>query len=135
MVARRFVAVAFALAAAACTHVQYRDTNPAPRPMATKDPNAVEVYTLGPPQRPFVEVGFIDTRAGGFLSTDPFFALREEAGRRGCDALVLIGSNDRTVSDPINHSVNTRQGYRAACIVWNYYAATATASPSGAHRP
>jgi hypothetical protein len=90
----------------------------------------VEVFSSGRPERPFVEVGIIETQQQSMYSLDKpdavFAELREEAGRQGCDALILLGTNDgmQVVVGQYGGSGQTLKGYRATCAV--YKDATAT---------
>ena len=80
----------------------------------------VEVFQTGIPSRPHVEVGYLEVRA---QTNDPEFLideLREEAGTRGCDAIVFIGSTDATSAHPAPPATVRvkNNGYRAMCVVF-----------------
>jgi hypothetical protein len=57
-----------------------------PRP-----PEHVAVYTAGPPQRPYHEIGVIEARetANDWGTQGLIRQLRNGAGRRGCDGVVV----------------------------------------------
>lgn len=119
---------------AACgTKVAYIPTNaPAHAPVA-RAPEAVDVYTVDTPARPFREIGLLEAqKASGFSfheRPEIFAALRKEAARRGCDGVILLGTNDKvdgwssvsTTPDggaELSHHTETLEGYRATCIVY-----------------
>jgi hypothetical protein len=89
------------------TTVNYVPVNSPPGPTRQRAAQEVGVFSSGPPQRPHLDVGIIEAIAGsGLESLESLVALaREEAARRGCDALVLNpvaftgeDSRDRVVS-------------------------------------
>jgi len=116
---RASVAAAFALlvATSACTHANFRSTNAPPRDLSERSPESVEMYTASVPERPFVEVGLIETQTAGFFwNQDPFEKLRQTAAEAGCDAVVLLGTNDLLIQD--HHYLSNLKGFRGTCIVW-----------------
>ena len=138
-----------AAAAAACgTNIDYIPLNSPPHAMAPRAPESVELFTTSPPQRPYVEVGAIESQQQQ-MSTDSvediYAKMREAAAERGCDGLVIVASNDATeVNGSMSHgngyvSSRTLKGYRATCIVWTDAApaapATAPAAPAPAAPP
>jgi hypothetical protein len=104
--------------------VTYKPTNSAPRAKQPRASDAVQVFMSERPARPHIEVGVLEARERStFDSSDPLEllkALREEAGRRGCEAIVVAGSSDKIVGTGSSGSVGvaTLKGYRAACIVF-----------------
>lgn len=97
-----------------------------PRP-----PEQVEVFTAGPPARPFAELGMLEAQqSADYPHLDPpedlLAQMRREAGQRGCDGLVITGPNDAvvTVTKDEKDSVRTLKGFRGTCIVF-------TDTPSG----
>jgi hypothetical protein len=109
------------------TNIAYVPLNSPPHPLTPRPPESVELFTTSPPQRPFVEVGAIESQQQSMSQdgVDVIYAkMRAEAGKRGCDALVIVGSNDATqVSGSMSHgsgSVGSRtlKGYRATCVVF-----------------
>jgi hypothetical protein len=110
------VALLMSVVGAGCMHVSTREINPAPHPLLARPPQTVEVITMGPPARPFVEVALIETQRRSVFNGDTFAALREAAAERGCDAVVVLGSNDRVIGD--RHVTGTQEGYRGTCIAW-----------------
>lgn len=110
-------AVALLVATSACTHANFRSTNAPPRDLTERSPESVEMYTASIPERPFVEVGMIETQTAGFFwNQDPFEKLRQTAAEAGCDAVVLLGTNDLLIQD--RHSLSNLKGFRGTCIVW-----------------
>ncbi len=112
----RLAAVLALAATAACTHVSFRETNLPPHALEARPPGSVEVFALGPPQRPFVEVGLIDAGNGGWVKKDLLAALREAAGERGCDGLVLTGEREELVD--VQGTLTLDQRSKGVCIVW-----------------
>lgn len=61
---------------------------------------------------------------------------REEAARRGCDGLVLLGSNDGVQLHGNSGKYGggtygrTLKGYRGTCVVWKDDASTASSAGS-----
>jgi hypothetical protein len=72
--------------------VNFAQVNPPPMPAAPRAAAQVAVLTSGPPERKHVDVGVVEVE-GNAMGVGAFEDLvtmaREEAGRRGCDALVL----------------------------------------------
>ena len=98
------VGAACALLSACGPTVHVSPLNPSPRPFTPRNPMAVEVFTTGLPQRPYVEVAALSAKGG--KAEEHFPAMREEAGKMGCDALVFT-------SMPRD---STATGYN--CVVW-----------------
>ncbi len=77
--------------------VTFYPTNPSPRALAPRPVGEVEVYTSIPPDRPVAEVGLLSAsmalrgQHGENLVEPVQFIpyLREEAARRGCDAILV----------------------------------------------
>ena len=120
----RYLVLAVALGVAGCAHVEYVPTNAPPRPMRPRPAAEVEVFQTGVPGRPYVEVAYLEVDA---QTNDPEFLidqLREEAGERGCEGVVFIGSNDSTSVDATVSGKSTRlqttkkKGFRAVCVVY-----------------
>jgi hypothetical protein len=106
------------------TSMQYVPLNPAPHAMTPRAGDAVEVFMGRQPERAFVEVGTLESQQSSEFSTDDKSAIiakmRQDAGKRGCDGLMFVGSNDATVvtGDHGNVDSATLAGYRATCIVY-----------------
>lgn len=123
------------------THIAYMPTNTPPRMLKPRGVDSVQVFTTRPPERPYVEVGIIETQQESIYSTDDatavFSQLRDEAARQGCDGLVLLGSNDRMELQGTSSHFggttysHTLKGYRGTCIVWKEDSPGATST--GAH--
>jgi hypothetical protein len=86
-------AVALVLALAGCVSVSYvptAATAPAPKPRDCQ----IEVFSAGPPQRAYEEIGILEGE-GSFWSADLedlLPKLREEACLAGGDAIVLLSA-------------------------------------------
>jgi len=119
-----------AVAASACgTTTHYTQTNPPPRQMRAKAASQVHVYTTGKPKVAYAEVGIIQSRQSSRLSFDDMpeiiAEMRKEAGKRGCDGVIINGTNNKTVGshDPDHGgSTGTLEGFWGACIVYGSYA-------------
>src|ERR1043165_112697 len=107
--------------------VEYVPLTPPPPAMPPRVASQVEMFTGSRPKRPFVEVGSIEVQQEKYNSASAeeiVGALREEAGARGCDGLLILGANDATdVSGSATQSggwvsSKTLKGYRGTCIVY-----------------
>jgi hypothetical protein len=107
--------------------------NPAPRPMSARPPETVEIFSSGPPQRPYVDVAFLEAEQESHLSVDntPEFInhLRVRAAAMGCDGVVLGGvTHAADVAASVAADVNaSKKGITATCIV--YLAESVAAAP------
>jgi hypothetical protein len=114
------VASALGLALAGCsTSVRWMPTNTPPHTLAPRPPNQVELFSSGEPKRDFVEVGLIGVskKLGNQSEFDLLEDLRAEAGRRGCDA-VLLNSENKEASGNASWVTERTNGFRAACVVY-----------------
>lgn len=120
------VAVTVLLAAVALAgcgpEVSFTPLNPSPRPFAPRDPMSVEVYTTALPQRPYVEVAALSAKGGH--ANEHVGAMRDEAGKLGCDAIVFTTmSTDATATGynwKSSSTTTTRanSGSSATCVMW-----------------
>ena len=128
------------LVAGCGTTVQYVPTNASPVALEPRSPEQVQVFTSGPPAAPFVEVGIIQARQSTTLSVhempEIIAEMRKDAGKRGCHGLVITGANN-TVSGGSgsatgavfgDSSVDTKEGFSGACIVFTGEPAPAPAA-------
>jgi hypothetical protein len=95
--------------------------NAPPHPMTPKPKEAVEIFQTTQPTKPFVEVGMISVGLEtGFSGATDFMMvdqLRGEGAGRGCDGIILTGSNKR--ADIVGDSaVERTSGVTATCIVY-----------------
>jgi hypothetical protein len=136
---RYLLALPVLLALVGCgTAIRTTAINAPPRPMAPRPPDSVELFTSGAPDRPHVDVAFIETEEQSSLSVsdtpEMLRALREEGGRMGCDAVVLGGASSR---DPGVRDAETwiledskgRKGFYGTCIVYTAPPAPPAAAP------
>ncbi|HET6613297.1 MAG TPA: hypothetical protein VFG83_14970 [Kofleriaceae bacterium] len=113
-----------ALCACGGTTTHFTQTNLSPVPMHARDPASVQVFMASRPQRPFVEVGIVEAQQSSRYSRDDMrrvvWALREEAARRGCDGLIIVGNNNAVVGGTYKGygGTSTLKGYRGACIMY-----------------
>jgi hypothetical protein len=119
--------IALLLPIAGCgTRIAYMPLNPSPRALQGRDPTQVELFTTSKPEKPYVEIGMIEAQQETMYSVastqDVFASLRAEAGRRGCDGLIIMGSKDSTTG-VYKGATKTLEGYRGTCIVYRDAAA------------
>lgn len=119
-----FLSIA-ALSLLACgTTTKYTPTNPSPVQMTPKPAEAVHVYTSSAPDRPFTEVGILQSRQSSTVSThempEIIQEMRGEAGRIGCDAVIINGIDSKTTTHvrKEGQSTETLEGFWGACIVY-----------------
>jgi hypothetical protein len=118
-----------ATTATACgTSINHTQINPSPRPMVARPAETVEMFTSGAPQRPHVDVLFIEAEETSSMSTDRtpemLNKLRVHAAKLGCDGIVIGGLSSRApgVSDTESWLVDSpkaRKGLWATCIVYS----------------
>jgi len=114
------------LALAACgTTTRFAPLNSSPHPLAPRPAATVQVLTTSLPAQPYVEIGIIQGTQQSELSLDEMpqiiATMRVEAGRRGCDALVLNGPNNTSPGiGQITASDHPRalQGFWGTCVVF-----------------
>jgi len=121
--------LAMLLITACGTTTQFAATNHSPRPLTARPADSVVVFATGLPDRPFVEVGLIQARQSSEFSADEMpeiiAEMRAEAGRRGCDGLVINGASDSSSSSTtvshhaVTSSSKTLEGFWGACIVFD----------------
>jgi hypothetical protein len=111
------------LLAACGTTIRTTEINPAPRPLAARSPESVEVFTSGPPARPYKDLALFEAQQESEYSSDNtrefIIEMRAEAARRGCDGLVIGGithETRRTLLD--SHEATSQKGMTATCIVY-----------------
>ena len=106
------------------TTTRFVATNPSPHPLKPRPPAQVHLYTTGAPQVPYVEVGIIQSRQSSDFSThdmpEILADMRNEAGKIGCDGVIVNGTADKTHGSTHdgNGSTNTLEGFWGACIVY-----------------
>jgi hypothetical protein len=119
---RLVVLASLALALAACgPTVRSQPLNPSPYPLTARPAMAVQVYTTALPEFPYIEVAAL-TAEGGHAD-EHYGALRDYAGRLGCDALVFTATPRQASSTGIVWgkgvaSSSTNTGSSATCVVW-----------------
>jgi hypothetical protein len=91
-------------ATVACSPIiRYTAINASPSTMTPRSPEAVEVFSSGPPTRPHVDVALIEVEDPPFgLETSELLqSLRARAAEAGCDGVVVtaiaVGRHDRRV--------------------------------------
>jgi len=103
------------------TVTTFTPLNQPPTPVAPRDPAQVEVFTTSKPTKHYVEVGVIESELAGVASEakpkDLMQALRDEAGKHGCDAIVYTSEDKIAASNGLTASTGTL-GFRATCIVY-----------------
>jgi hypothetical protein len=134
-----------ALSLAACgTTTRFTATNPSPHPLVPKPAAAVHVYTTGAPEVPYVEVGILQSRQSSSASLhempEIISSMRAEAGKIGCDGVIINGTADKHESSTSVHSdrksttvsssESTLEGFWGACIVYLEPATEAAVAPT-----
>jgi hypothetical protein len=116
--------LAVALSSAGCgTALEFVRTATPPYTLPSRAPGQVDLFTTSKPQRPFVEVGIVESQQEQWSLDSPQVVLekmREYAGQLGCDGLVVFAGNDATsVSGSASGTTSrTLKGYRGTCIVY-----------------
>lgn len=127
-----FIIIALLYSAACGTSHVFIQTAAPPRELLARDPSQVAIFMSGRPERPHREIGMIESQQESPYSEDSAQAIidkmRAYAGTRGCDALVLLSSNNATVVSGSSGYTSSRTlvGYRGACLV---YAQTDNVAP------
>jgi hypothetical protein len=107
------------------TSITYSPLNPAPHAMKKKPPHQVVMFVGKRPKRAYVEVGLLEAQQESVYSGDDREAIirkmREDAGERGCDGLIVTGKEDSTTGSYSEGTgyTTTLKGYQATCIVWD----------------
>src|SRR5262245_6955719 len=76
--------------------------NRPPHPLSARPAATVEMFTAGPPERPYVEVSYLEAQQdpGSDDESEVILGkLRARAASIGCDALVVNGRNDRVIGN------------------------------------
>jgi hypothetical protein len=114
------IVLGLVLAAGCGTSIQATMINPAPHPMQSRPPESVEVYSSGPPQRPYIDVAYLEAEQQTAYSVDDtaqFIGhLRERAAAMGCDGVVLGGVTH--AAEPTSDLHLTRKGLTATCVMF-----------------
>ena len=63
--------------------------------LTPRDPGKVEVFTAGPPSKPYAEIAVLEAQQQNEYSGDVVANLREYAAHKGCDGIVVTGSSER----------------------------------------
>jgi len=110
--------------------------------MYPRAPEEVQVFSTAPPNRAYVEVGLLEAGQDSYnyASTEELIEkLRSYAGRKGCEGLIITGSADRVESQgksPTGSTiVETKRGFKAACVMFVDESAAATASATQPNAP
>jgi hypothetical protein len=112
------------LALAGCgTTVTAHMINPPPQPMRPRPPETVQLFTSGPPLRPYVDVAYLEADQQSEMSFDDtsefLTKLRERAGAMGCDAVVIGSPKNKAVGSILSDSGRANvNGLTATCIVY-----------------
>ncbi len=105
-------------------HVSFIKTNASPQAMQPRSKDSVQVFVTTLPERRYLELGIIEAKPRALApngDTESFEKLHEESARRGCDGLIVLGSNEavETTYTPQGQTTAlTRRGYRGMCIAW-----------------
>jgi hypothetical protein len=76
-----------------------------------------ELFVSNHPSRPYVDKGVIEAQESFGESSDELLErMRWMAGRRGCDALIVLGSSNTITGS--GGWVGTKKGFRGSCAVY-----------------
>lgn len=130
----RLMASAAALVTACGSSAKFIPIHPLAASPGARPPESVELFTAGPPARPYAELGIIeggqDTHLSAHGTAEILASMRKTAGIYGCDGLVLTGAANRDGVD-VDGNTRTVQGLRGTCIVWS----ARENARAGAHLP
>jgi hypothetical protein len=117
----RLALLALVFGSACGTTTTFAPLNASPRPLAARAPDSVEIFQE-PPSKAYVVVGTIETQpesayADTRLTPKLVAAMRGEAARAGCDALLMQG-NTPVPADTLGARAVASTSYRAACLVF-----------------
>ncbi|HEY4177354.1 MAG TPA: hypothetical protein VGM90_10995 [Kofleriaceae bacterium] len=123
-----------ALVATGCgTTIRVTEINTAPKPMRSRPPESVEVFTSGPPQgRPYLDIAYLEAEQASQYSVDEtqefIGELRERAAKMGCDGLVVGAPTNRSPNSGVGEVLGAekqpdRNGIVGTCIVFTQPAA------------
>jgi hypothetical protein len=95
-----------------------------PQTAVPRGPEAVEVFSGGRPPRSHVDVALIESEqetAGSDGDTaEIIWSMREEAGKLGCDGIILGGVSSRidTLTSFFSDTTHDRKALSGTCIVY-----------------
>jgi hypothetical protein len=131
------IVLGLVLVAGCGTSIQATMINPAPHPMQSRPPESVEVYSSGPPQRPYIDVAYLEAEQQTAYSADDTAQfvghLRERAAAMGCDGVVLGGVTH--AAEPTSDLHLTRKGLTATCVMFLPETTAATPPPAAPPPP
>lgn len=115
---RSFAALLSVTLTACGTTISSTPMNSPRMPMRPRSAAEVDMYGAAKPTRPYREVEIIKGQQSSPWSFDKEFEMldkvREEAGRRGCDGLIVLGQANTNMA--VGQSIQTLKGYLATCI-------------------
>ncbi len=120
---RSFTLIAF-LAAGCGTAISTTTINPAPRPLRPRPAETVQIFSSGPPQRPYIDVALLEAEQETGFSFDNtpemLSHLRVRAAQMGCDGIVLGGVTHAgdVVASVATDASASKKGITATCIVY-----------------
>jgi hypothetical protein len=86
------------------TYASFTEINSPPHEMSSRPPSRIQVFSSGPPSRPYVDVAVIRVEQTHSLNEQSaelmIRRIREQAGAIGCDAVVLGGITDHNGAQP-----------------------------------
>ena len=116
MNARTLVCLTSVALSGCAVAIGFSPTNAPPHALAPRAPSTVEVHTIAPTGRAFVDIGLLEATIDtiGDDRQKVQNKLREAAAKRGCDGIVMDAGS--AVVPVVGPSVDTI--YRATCIVY-----------------
>jgi hypothetical protein len=119
------------------TFVTSTPLNEAPTPLAPRAPESVEIFASNAPERPHVDIALLEveqTESWNRQGTDLMLRrLQQAAGKRGCDAIVIIGKSERADDDDelFGHASHS---LLASCLVYTDSGESGVAGDSSAEQ-
>ncbi len=108
---RALVPLVLALASCVAT-TSFTPMNAPPQELVAIDPSKVEVHSVQPPDKSFVDVGVFQLDDSLHPEAGAIEELRKQGGAMGCDSLVVQGPTF------ISAGCFSTNRYRATCIVY-----------------
>ena len=90
---------------------------------AARPASSVEVFHTQRPSQPYREMAILRVEEESVYAnvdeTTVWSRLREDAGRIGCDALIVMGRSGTVASDLGGRYSRTLKGWEAVCVVYD----------------
>lgn len=113
----------WAVAACGGTWKEFTPTNEPPYELLPRPADSVEIFTAGPPDRPYIELGMVSVQQADEFTQGGrerlLRDLRKVAGSHGCDAVVIRERTAEVAPDRFAPDVtHTNEGFWGTCILY-----------------